>query len=284
MNYVIFDLEWNGCYSKKTQSYINEIIEFGAVKLDEQLNIIDKYQMLVRPEIGKRLSSSIQTLTSLTNEQLERGAPFHYAYSKFRKFCSGCVLMTWSTSDIDALVSNVQYHLKQNRISFMTRYADLQQYCQDMLGLSHQNALGLQPAAELLNIDADEIPHHRALGDSILSAMCFRKLFHQAIYNTYIEDAVTEEFYTKLFFHPSFIKDLNSEDIDRSVLFFNCPKCGARARIKTDWELRNKGFTAEFSCPHCGNMFKGRIQFKQKYDGIVYIKKPINTNREEIKS
>ena len=40
MNYVILDLEWNAAYSRKLKGYINEIIEFGAVKCDEQLNII----------------------------------------------------------------------------------------------------------------------------------------------------------------------------------------------------------------------------------------------------
>ena len=39
MNIVILDLEWNGAYSRRLHGFINEIIEFGAVKLDAQLNI-----------------------------------------------------------------------------------------------------------------------------------------------------------------------------------------------------------------------------------------------------
>ena len=35
MAYVVFDLEWNSGYCKKTKGFINEIIELGAVKLDE---------------------------------------------------------------------------------------------------------------------------------------------------------------------------------------------------------------------------------------------------------
>lgn len=47
MNFVILDLEWNGTYSRRIKSFINEIIEFGAVKVDEQLHIIDTFEALV---------------------------------------------------------------------------------------------------------------------------------------------------------------------------------------------------------------------------------------------
>ena len=39
MNYIILDLEWNGSYSKSERKFINEIIEFGAVKVDNDFNI-----------------------------------------------------------------------------------------------------------------------------------------------------------------------------------------------------------------------------------------------------
>ena len=32
MEIVILDLEWNAAFSRRTQAYLNEIIEFGAVK------------------------------------------------------------------------------------------------------------------------------------------------------------------------------------------------------------------------------------------------------------
>ena len=50
--YVILDLEWNGTYSRRIKGFINEIIEFGAVKVDESLNILDTYEALVRPQVG----------------------------------------------------------------------------------------------------------------------------------------------------------------------------------------------------------------------------------------
>ena len=59
MSYVILDLEWNGSYSKVLHKFVNEIIEIGAVKLDDELNVCDTFTMLVAPKIGKKLCLSL---------------------------------------------------------------------------------------------------------------------------------------------------------------------------------------------------------------------------------
>ena len=40
MDYVILDLEWNTAYSKSAHKFVNEIIEFGAVKVDGDFNVV----------------------------------------------------------------------------------------------------------------------------------------------------------------------------------------------------------------------------------------------------
>ena len=40
MQYIVIDLEWNGSYSKKAHGYFNEIIEVGAVKVNEDMKIV----------------------------------------------------------------------------------------------------------------------------------------------------------------------------------------------------------------------------------------------------
>ena len=59
MDFIIMDLEWNNTYARKTKGFINEIIEIGAVKLDENLNFKDKFSCLVRPQIGKKLRGTV---------------------------------------------------------------------------------------------------------------------------------------------------------------------------------------------------------------------------------
>ena len=51
MTTIILDLEWNTAYYPKQSRFINEIIEFGAVKLDENLEVVDDFQMFVRSRL-----------------------------------------------------------------------------------------------------------------------------------------------------------------------------------------------------------------------------------------
>ncbi len=86
MNFVILDLEWNGTYSRRLKGFMNEIIEFGAVKVDECLHVLDTFDALVRPQVGKKISGKIKTLTNITNEELANGLQFMQVMSRFRKW------------------------------------------------------------------------------------------------------------------------------------------------------------------------------------------------------
>lgn len=60
MYYIIFDLEWNNAYNYSTGKGMNEIIEIGAVKLDEKLNIVDTFKQLIKPKISKSLREDLK--------------------------------------------------------------------------------------------------------------------------------------------------------------------------------------------------------------------------------
>lgn len=62
---VILDLEWNGTYSKRLKGFINEIIEFGAVKTDSHLQPADTFSLFVRPQVGKKSVEKLQHLPAL---------------------------------------------------------------------------------------------------------------------------------------------------------------------------------------------------------------------------
>ena len=62
MSYVILDLEWNSAYSYKLKHFVNEIIEFGAVRLDDELNIESTYSSLVKPKIGRKLNGKVKQI------------------------------------------------------------------------------------------------------------------------------------------------------------------------------------------------------------------------------
>ena len=106
MNIVILDLEWNGAYSRRLHGFINEIIEFGAVKLDAQLNITDRFSCFVKPQVTKKISAVISDLTNITDANLLDARPYMQVMSRFKKWAGDCVIATWGTSDILALIEN----------------------------------------------------------------------------------------------------------------------------------------------------------------------------------
>ena len=165
MEYVILDLEWNSGFCRKKQKYINEIIEFGAVKLDDDMNEKEKFSMLIRPVVTKRLNSTVKRLTSIKDDELKNGVNFNYALSRFKRFLGDAVLMSWSSSDISTLESNCEYFLGSPKLDFIDKYIDLQIYCQDMLGLTEENSLSLMTAAQKMSVDTDAYKHHRAVDE-----------------------------------------------------------------------------------------------------------------------
>ena len=268
MNFVILDLEWNGTYSRRIKSFINEIIEFGAVKVDEQLHIIDTFEALVRPQVGKKISGKIRTLTSITNEELAGGLQYMQVISRFKKWMGDAILMTWGTSDILALIENCRYFCGNERIPFLQYYVNLQAYCEEMLHYDKTQQMGLSTSAQLLEIDEDGFDHHRALGDSLLSLRCLQRLYHPERLRSFIQTA-DEEFYHRMTFKTVILCDLNNPLIQPGDMTFNCDACGRRAHRITEWQLKNKSYRAVFLCKNCRRSFYGRVQFKLKYEGLM---------------
>ena len=86
MDIAVLDLEWNAAYTWKWKGYINEIIEFGAVRRQNvrtpqdlcpgSLPPEDAFSCFVRPKVGKRLNSVTASLTNLTEEDLAGGMSY----------------------------------------------------------------------------------------------------------------------------------------------------------------------------------------------------------------
>ncbi len=269
MEFVILDLEWNGTYCRRLKGFINEIIEFGAIKVDENLNIISTFSHLVRPQIGKKISGKIKTLTNLTNEQLAGGMHFMQVVSRFRKWMGDAVLLTWGVADILTLIENFKYYCGgSGKIPFLKQYVNLQSYCAGLVYEDETKLMGLSSLAEQLGIDQDDIEHHRALDDSLLSLRCFRRLYAPDLIAGQVEQ-VDNRFYEKITFKTVIVCDLSNPLIQRQDLLFYCDCCGRLAHRETDWVLKNKSYRANFHCNNCNHRFYGKLQFKLKYDGLV---------------
>ena len=276
MSYVILDLEWNAAFHKKEQRYINEIIEFGAVKVDDALNITDTFSTLVKPKIGKRLVSKVKELTKLSIDELKDGVTFAQAVESFTEFASNSVIMTWGTSDVHALIENFHCFFGNRHITFLHKYCDIQEYCEKSMGLYDKSAqMGLSVCAEKLGVEFCEDDQHRAVADAVLSLKCIKELIDRNPLEPYIQDADCERFYDKMTFKTHYISDLNDPEIDKTQLRFYCESCGRRAARVTKWKRRNRSFSADFQCRGCGNRFGARVSFKKTFDEITALRKII---------
>lgn len=276
MHYIILDLEWNNTYARRIKGFLNEIIEVGAVMLDEKLNVIDEFSCFVKAQVGKKLRSNVKHLTNITNEDIRSGIVFTRAMSKFRDWIGSeeNVVLTWGDGDIRVLIENFKYLNGISTIPFLTNYADIQLFVQQVLGVSKAQQLGLSAAAEKLNIDEDKFSHHRALDDSKLTAECFKKTFDKEKLAKFISPC-DSNFYGKLAFKPYAISSMRNPNVDKSLFNYTCEKCGSKGKIVKDWRFSNQYFRAIYCCPVCKNKARVAIRFKKYYDRIE-VKKNIS--------
>ncbi len=268
MNYIIMDLEWNNSYMKSAEKFINEIIEIGAIKFDSELNTVDTFSSLVRPVVSRKLRSRIKNLTHITNEEVRNGEPFSQVIKRFAEWVGDdALIMTWGDTDIRTLQTNFKYFLNTKNIDFITKYADLQKFCQCFINMENIQQAGLSYAAECLEIDPEKYPHHRALDDSMLSAECFKKVFDADKLTEFIK-VCDKEFYARLDFKPYVIKDKNDPLIDKNIFNCYCDICGGKVEIKKKWKFMNQSFRGVFFCPNCNREFRVNLRVKKFYDRL----------------
>lgn len=269
MDYVVLDLEWNGAYSRRRKKYINEIIDIGAVRLDSEFNITDRYSMLITPQIGKKLNKYVQELTHISIDELESAQhTFTHALSKFNEFAQNSIILTWGTTDILTMMSNCEYFLHDDRPPFLNYYIDLQAYCQSALSMENPgNQLGLSAVAEMLNINFNADKMHRALADSELSAKCFEKLYDADKIVPFLF-RTDDEFFRKITFKNHYITDINNPLVKKSEFYALCENCGEKMQIKSRWQSKNRGFRAKAICPNCNVPSLATVRFKMKFDGM----------------
>lgn len=269
MYYVIMDLEWNNSYNKKLKSFFNEIIEIGAVMVDDDLDVVDTFSVLIRSQLSNKLSGRVKDLTHISNEDMYGGVSFNKAVSDFSKWVSGkeCIFMSWGNGDLRVMLDNLKFFSDIDTIPFISGYVDLQKYCQQHLGLSNAQQIGLSAAATLFGVDVSEFSTHRALDDSLLSLRCFKKSYNQDAFAEHIL-VCDDDFYRRLLFKAKYITNIHDNRIDRSQMVCYCDDCSNRMRKVSEWKLVNKSFRALFYCRNCDNYAMFNIRFREYFDHV----------------
>ena len=267
------DLEWNNTYAKKANGYINEIIEIGAVKLDNDLETVDTFSCIIRSQIGKKLRGTVKRLTQLTNADINAGMPFTKAFSLFRKWIGNeeTVIFTWGDGDIRVLLDNFKYLNGIKVIPFLKTYCDLQKSFQKINNSAKGQQTGLLAAAEMVGIDPEMYIHHRALGDSMLTAEILKRIFSA---NTVESDFVkcNEEFYSKLLYKAKVIRNIDNPLVDKKRLSHTCETCGLSCVQLTNWKFHCQFFRANFYCEKCDLTYSVGVRFKKLFDQVEFRK------------
>ena len=181
MNYIVMDMEWNqpwpGSPSSKKVLPVQirgEIIQIGAVRITEDGEVADEFQVMIRPKFYRHLNRRVSKLTGIKENRLrDEGIPFPEAMELFRSWCGeDIVFLTWGFDDIGILRENLQ--LFDMDTAFTDRWYNAQMIFNAQTdGSNSQKAL--KTAMETLGIEATR-PAHDALGDAYHTALICARL------------------------------------------------------------------------------------------------------------
>ena len=181
MDYIVLDMEWNqpwpGSPSARKVLPVQirgEIIQIGAVRVTEDRQVADEFQVMICPKYYRRLNRRVSKLTGIKESRLrEEGIPLPEAMEQFRSWCGENVtFLTWGFDDIGILRENLQlYGLPTD---WTGRWYNAQMIFNAQTdGSNSQKAL--KTAMETFGIEATR-PAHDALGDAYHTALICAKL------------------------------------------------------------------------------------------------------------
>lgn len=269
MKYIIMDLEWNG--SNTDSGYFNEIIEIGAVALDDKMKISGEFQSFVKPTVTKKLRGRIAELTHISNDDLKGASGFVAAYRRLTEWIGdgdNCML-AWGNADIVVLYENLKHYDMLDEIYVIKKYCDAQLMCQQAAGISLAKQIGLSAFAEMVGVEIGDEQLHRAINDSRLTAKCVAKMFQPEIYAAFAKKA-DSIFYERMNFKSYCIQDLNDELIKPSEFMTKCPECDRYMKRISSYTCRNKKHYATYRCKFCQKTYNVAHTFKVTYDGLEH--------------
>lgn len=176
MKYIVFDLEWNQGSSSKEESVKSlpfEIIEIGAVKLDENFNIISSFHRIIKPVVYTELFKYTKELIPLTEKDLSEGTGFAAACEEFLRWCkkgnNKYFFATWGALDLLELQRNMAYFGVYNSFSRPLYYYNVQYLFNIFMEKYDETVFSLENAIKYLELDEDKV-FHSAISDAEYTA------------------------------------------------------------------------------------------------------------------
>lgn len=110
MTPIVLDLEWNQplAGAMREPGLNGEIIQIGAAKIDLECNVLDTFNVTIKPKYYKWINKEISKLTGITNDDLASGIPFPEAATQFKDWCGDdFMFVSWGPEDYYMLGNNL---------------------------------------------------------------------------------------------------------------------------------------------------------------------------------
>lgn len=287
MNYIVLDLEWNQSNTGKeeeTSSLPFEIIEIGAIKLNDECKMIGEFSELVKPQVYREMHRVTSRLIHMQMRELERGLPFPKVAKRFLEWCGeDYQLCTWGTLDLAELQRNMQFYQMTPLSNKPIAFLDVQK----LFSIAYEDRKSrraLEYAIDFLQIEKD-IPFHRAFSDAYYTAKVLTilkgerpGLFSNVSYDLFHppksrEDEVKVQFDTYAKYISREFKNKAEAFSDREVISSKCYLCHRNLRKRVKWFTPNgKHYYCVAYCDKHGYL-KGKVRIYKTEENQIYIVK-----------
>lgn len=296
MNYIVLDLEWNQSNTGREPEVKElpfEVIDVGAIRMDEEGRMIGEFNQLVKPQVYQNMHRITSRIIHLHMQDLQRGQPFPEMMAEFLDFCGDdYILCTWGTMDIGEFQRNMKFFGMEPFSDGPLKFLDIQK----LFSIAFEDGKSrrsLEYAIDFLNIEKD-IPFHRAFSDAYYTGKVFALIPKETriyySFDTFMvpqskEEEVYAEFPTYLKYISREFGDRHSAMEDKEVSSTKCYLCDRSLRKKIRWFSTNSGkhYYAAAECPVHGPMkFKARIR-KSEAGGVYVVKTSKFISEEKLK-
>ena len=293
MHYIVLDLEWNQSprgKAGKCSGMPFEIIEIGAVKLDENMQAVGQFHEFIKPAVYRQLHYKTKEILHLDFSELEKCRSFKPVIRDFFEWCGEDYMMcTWGSMDLTELQRNLVFFRQENPFPKLVLYYDIQKLF-SLLYEDGKSRSSLKDAVERLGIPED-IPFHRAIDDTLYTVEVMKhmdlKAVKQYVSVDYFRLPEKKEEELHLVF-DKYAKDVSrvfptKEYLmaDRGITSTRCYHCGRSLRKKLRWfSPGGKNYLCLAVCPEHGYM-KGKIRLKKAEQGGVFAVKTLKLISEE---
>ena len=293
MNYIVLDLEWNQSPAGKAYEVAEipfEIIEIGAIKLNQELEPIDEFHSYIHPTVYPSLNEKTKSLLQINIKELEQAESFQKVSKKFLEWLGDSYLFcTWGPMDLTELQYNLDYFGIKYEMKKPLLYYDIQKLFRVYYDVERSDR-SLEYAIDYFKINKNE-PFHNALSDAKYTAKILMKMnwkeCHQLLSVDYYHPprVKDEEFSLPLENGIKYVTRLFSEkkDIlqDREIRRIVCPICSHKVTRRMNWfSVNAKNYYCLAYCKEHGHI-KGKIRIKKTKDGMYFAIKKLKLISEE---